>query len=80
MPTFRPAEDLTLHYAVTPERLRAYAQRGNLSMRKLGDEFWFDEEAVARLFPKRADDAATASGQRLGIGGLGTATLGPRRP
>ena len=80
MPTFRTAEDLTRHYAVSPERLLTYAQRGNLSMRKLGDELWFDEEAVARLFPKRTGDADATPGQRLGSGVLGTATLGPSLP
>ena len=75
MATFRTAEDLTLRYAVTAARLLAFAQRGNLSMRKLGDELWFEEGAVARLFPARECSAET-QGQRLGFGVLGAGTLG----
>jgi hypothetical protein len=53
MATFSAAEDLEKRYAVTRAQLLAYAQRGNLSMRRTPDGLQFDEAAVARLFPRR---------------------------
>jgi hypothetical protein len=66
---FRSAEELTLVYAVSTERLCAYAARGNLSMRRCSGELQFDEASVAKLFPKRH-----ASAQ--GLGTLGQVRLG----
>jgi hypothetical protein len=50
---FRSAEELSLVYAVSAERLRAYAARGNLAMRRCSGELQYEETAVAKLFPKR---------------------------
>jgi hypothetical protein len=66
---FRSAEQLSLVYAVSAERLRAYAARGNLAMRRCSGELQFDEAAVAKLFPKRGSLDA-------GFGTLGKVRLG----
>jgi hypothetical protein len=81
MPTFRTAEDLEKRYAVAASCLLAYAERGNLSMRRVGSLLQFDERAVARLFPRRAADGggqskASAGEQRLGYTTLGAGQLG----
>lgn len=66
---FRSAEELSLVYAVSVERLRAYAGRGNLAMRRCSGELQFDESAVAKLFPKRG-------ALEPGLGTLGSVRLG----
>jgi hypothetical protein len=65
MPTFRTSEELAVCYAVSAERLLAYAARGNLSMCWRDGAALFDEARVARLFPKKQ--------------GLGTALCPPHR-
>jgi hypothetical protein len=78
MPTFRTAEDLEKRYAVLASRLLAYAERGNLSMRRVGSQLQFDEHAVARLFPVRAAHSGSpdAGSHSLGYTTLGACTLG----
>jgi hypothetical protein len=66
---FRSAEELSLVYSVSAERLRSYAARGNLSMRRCSGELQFDEASVAKLFPKR-------HGSEPGLGILGLVRLG----
>jgi len=70
-PMFRSAEELSLVYAVSTERLCSYAARGNLSMRRCSGELQFDETSVARLFPKR-----NGSEPVQGLGTLGQVRLG----
>ena len=66
---FRSAEELSLVYAVSTERLLAYAARGNLAMCRTNDALQFDERGVARLFPRRGEPDA-------GLGALGRVCLG----
>jgi hypothetical protein len=69
MPMFRAAEELEKRYAVVTARLLAYAERGNLGMRRVGGQLLFDELAVARIFPERQARQAclgTLGAQRLG--------------
>jgi hypothetical protein len=78
MPTFRTAEELSKHYAVTGDRLLSYARRGNLAMRRVGDALQFDEAAVARLFPLRRAYGISISAEhpQPGFGTLGAHRLG----
>ncbi|HET8933420.1 MAG TPA: hypothetical protein VFN67_08280 [Polyangiales bacterium] len=66
---FRSAEELSVVYAVSAERLRAYAARGNLAMRRCSGEPQYEEAAVAKLFPKRGSFEP-------GLGTLGFVRLG----
>lgn len=75
MPTFRTSEELTLLYAVTAERLVAYAARGNLAMRRRDGALHFDEANVARLFP-RLGESRCAPQPQAGLGTLGRVRLG----
>jgi hypothetical protein len=70
---FRSAEELSSIYAVSAERLRAYAARGSLAMRRCGGELQFEEAKVAKLFPKR-------HGFEPGLGTLGSVRLGEPKP
>jgi hypothetical protein len=76
MPTFRTAEDLEKRYAVVASCLLAFAERGNLAMRRVGSQLQFDERAVARLFPRRA--AIGGNGTVIGQVTLGACRLGTR--
>lgn len=78
MPTFRTSEDLVLRYAVSAERLLAYAARGNLSMCRRDGAPLFDEARVARLFPKKLGAGTTLfpSHREPGFGTLGRIRLG----
>lgn len=79
MPTFRTAEDLEQRYAVMASCLLAFAERGNLAMRRVGSQLQFDERAVARLFPLRAASGGMSlAAHQLGQATLGTVRLGTR--
>lgn len=75
---FRTAEELRQRYAVTAARLFAYAARGNLAMHRVDGEPRFDEDAVARLFPRRTafGISISAPNPRPGFGTLGAYRLG----
>lgn len=73
------AAQLRERYAVSEQRLLAYACRGNLSMRRLGSQLLFEERGVARLFPRlsvlrAAAQAADTPARALAV--LGQAKLG----
>lgn len=69
--SFCTAAQLHARYAVSEHRLLAYAQRGNLSMRRIGSLLLFDERDVARLFPRRGTS-------QQALGRLGFTRLGDR--
>lgn len=78
MLTFRTAEELTRIYAVSAERLLAYAARGNLSMCRRDGAVHFDESRVAKLFPRRHGLGISLCPEhpRPGFGTLGRVRLG----
>lgn len=75
MARWKSATELCELYLVGEQRLHAVSRRGNLPMRELSPtEFLYDEDFVARLFPRRDQAATGASGANLGV--LGEARLG----
>lgn len=83
MASFSTAADLQQRYAVSAQVLLAYARRGNLAMRRpptllaepSADEILFDEEGVARLFPRRASRGSGGNTQPT-LGVLGASRMG----
>ncbi|HVJ93961.1 MAG TPA: hypothetical protein VM580_29430 [Labilithrix sp.] len=77
MPNWMTAEEIGERYVVGPERLQAFAARGNLACRKPeGAPMLFDEASVARLFRPRYGGIAVTkpAGNHLGV--LGVSKLG----
>lgn len=87
MPTWMTAEQISSRYAVGEQRLREYAQRGNLAMYRLDDgSVLFDGEGAARYFRSRnavmmhdpdARNMGVVGTTRLGDGYVASA-MGPQ--
>jgi hypothetical protein len=60
------SEEISQEYAVGPQRLLAFAMRGNLPMRMEDGKPLYDRDIVAKLFRRR--DAAEGQGMTLGGG------------
>lgn len=69
--TWMTAPELSARYLVTSHRLEAFGLRGNLAFRRTDDgTLTFEDEAVARLFPRRGAEGDAA------LGVLGRLVLG----
>ena len=78
MADWMSADELAERFIVGPERLSAFADRGNLPRRKLeGGEVLFDAEIAARYFrSRRAGLVVTQADARESLGVLGMTKLG----
>ncbi len=75
MARWKSATELSELYLVGEQRLFAVSRRGNLPMLQVTpSETLYDEDFVARLFPRRDQTPAGASGANWGV--LGEARLG----
>lgn len=75
MARWKSATELSELYLVGEQRLLAVSRRGNLPMLAVSaTEFLYDEDFVARLFPRRDQAMQGASGADWGV--LGEARLG----
>jgi hypothetical protein len=71
------ADEIAEIYAVGPQRLAAYAMRGNLPWRRQGDATLYDEAVVQRLFrPRRGGIVVTRAHAGAHLGVLGVSHMG----